>query len=520
MEVSIMDNNNPQNNSVYRPASPSVPAYNNASPVYTPYRPAFIEDEATINFREKMARKLGLASIIYAVFGTFCLYKNLSGITMPFFGIATLAYMIYGLKLYEVEMKRTSWFYGFIILALSVSNFLTGNPTILFFNTCGIFLMLFIFLLHNVYDDSRWSFSKTAMAICEAFTFSFGALDDFGKDMKVLKERSSENEISDDKKHMIKYVGIGLLVSIPVVGILLALLAGADVVFSNILSNCFVFDFHFGTLFGITTTFVIIFLSAYCIMRFFSKKTLKEEVEDHRNLEPLVAITVLSMVSVIYLIFSMIQIVYLFLGGGQLPYDYTYSQYAREGFFQLLTVSIINFLMVLFVNNHFKESKALKVLMTTISLCTYIMIASSFVRIMMYIDACLLTELRIWVVWGLTVLTLLFAAVIISIFKHEFPLFKYCIIVVSVMYVIIGFVRMDYVIADYNLTYMDTIEDDVANQDYEYLKKLSTDAAPAIYKHDPENAEMYIKKNHSFYEDRSWRQFNISAYTAELLAEE
>ena len=63
-------------------------------------------------------------------------------------------------------------------------------------------------------------------------------------------------------------------------------------------------------------------------------------------------------------------------------------------------------------------------------------------------------------------------------------------------------------------------EDEVANQDYEYLKKLSTDAAPAIYKHDPENAEMYIKKNHSFYEDRSWRQFNISAYTAELLAED
>ena len=58
------------------------------------------------------------------------------------------------------------------------------------------------------------------------------------------------------------------------------------------------------------------------------------------------------------------------------------------------------------------------------------------------------------------------------------------------------------------------------NQDYEYLKKLSTDAAPAIYKHDPENAEIYIKKNHGFYEDRSWRQFNISAYTAELLAED
>ena len=46
----------------------------------------------------------------------------------------------------------------------------------------------------------------------------------------------------------------------------------------------------------------------------------------------------------------------------KLPEGYTYSQYAREGFFQLLAVSIINFLMVLFVNKFFKESTILKVL--------------------------------------------------------------------------------------------------------------------------------------------------------------
>ncbi|MBP5313385.1 MAG: mechanosensitive ion channel family protein, partial [Eggerthellaceae bacterium] len=38
-----------------------------------------------------------------------------------------------------------------------------------FFNCTGMILLIFTFLLHNVYDDSRWNFSKTTFAILEAF---------------------------------------------------------------------------------------------------------------------------------------------------------------------------------------------------------------------------------------------------------------------------------------------------------------------------------------------------------------
>ena len=40
----------------------------------------------------------------------------------------------------------------------------------------------------------------------------------------------------------------------------------------------------------------------------------------------------------------------LFLGKMQLPEGYTYAQYAREGFFQLLAVSILNLILVLAVS--------------------------------------------------------------------------------------------------------------------------------------------------------------------------
>ena len=472
------------------------------------------------DFREKMGKKLGLASLIYALFATFCLYDNLSGVTMPFFGIATLVYMIYSLRQYNVEIKRFSWFYATVMMALTISNFLTGNPLFIFFNNVGIILMLFVFLIHNVYDDSRWNFSKTAISICESLLYSVGALDDFSKDMKVLKERRKLNESDNEKSHTIKYVMIGLLISVPVVGILVALLANADIVFNKLIVNNLRFNFRVETMFGVSITFALFFFGAYCIMRFFSQKKLDEEVKNHRNFEPVIAITVLSLVSVLYLTFSLIQIVYLFLGGGSLPEGYSYSDYAREGFFQLLAVSIINFLMVLFVNNYFRESRILKVLMTIISGCTYIMIASSFVRIMMYIDAALLTNLRIWVLWGLALFSILFVAVIISIYKHEFPLFKYCVIVVSVLYLILSFARPDYIIADYNLKNLHTIEASIAEQDIDYMKRLSSDAAPAIAKYDNDLKDAYFDRFEMHYYQKGFRRLNLSRYTANLLNED
>ena len=476
------------------------------------------EDIETLNFREKMASKLGLASLIYALFSTFCIYDNWAGITMPLFAIGSLIYMVYGLKQYDIKVKKYGWFYGAVIIALALSNFLTGNLVFHFFNCTGMILLIFTFLLHNVYDDSRWNFSKTTFAIIESFFCSIGALSDYTKDMKVLKKRKAEHTV--EKNHTFKYVLIGLLISIPLVAVLLTLLSQADMIFGDLMKTYFRFKFDFDNAFGIAITFAVLYFGSYCVLRFFSKKTINEEVIEKRNMEPVIAITVLSIVSVIYLLFSVIQIVYLFWGGVKLPEKYTYAEYAREGFFQLLAVSIINFLMVLFVNKRFREHTVLKLLMTVISLCTYIMIASSCTRMLLYIDVYLLTTLRILVLWGLAVLSLLFIAVIISIFKYDFPLFKYCVIVVSILYLFLSFSHPDHVIADYNLSNI-AGKDAKANIscDYDYLTNLSTDAAPVIAQYDGEWVREYFLNNSEFYRNRSIRQFNLSYYTAKILSE-
>ena len=87
------------------------------------------------------------------------------------------------------------------------------------------------------------------------------------------------------------------------------------------------------------------------------------------------------------------------------------------------------------------------------------------------------------------------------------------------MYALISFAHPDYIIADYNLKYMNTIEPEIAKQDYEYLTELSTDAAPVIYEYNTEWADQYFANNKYFYKEKGLRKFNLSGYTARVLSE-
>ena len=247
-------------------------------------------------------------------------------------------------------------------------------------------------------------------------------------------------------------------------------------------------------------------------------------MQDRRTAEPLVGITFTGLISLVYLLFSAIQIIYLFAGLGSLPEGYTYARYAREGFFQLVFVCLINLVLVLTCVKYFRENRLLKGILTFISLCTYIMITSSAYKMLLYIQVYHLTFLRVFVLWALFVIFLLMTGTIISIYQSEFPLVKYCILVVTVLYLIFSFAHPDYWIARYNLDHIYTEEitknGEVSysineNRDFYYLKHLSMDAAPAIYS---KASEIVNTLNCEPVNDHEWDlNWWLEDYSADLL---
>lgn len=446
--------------------------------------PVIIENNTKEN--EQPAKKpnplfkfMGIGSLIYAACYTFFLYKNNSGITYPFFIGGTCLFFFLYLKKSGVTAKKFSIFITISLILLGLSTCTTDSWVLIFLNKLGIFCLFFYLVLHNLYEDKRWGLLKYIGSIinvtCTSLVFILRPFSDFSS---YWKDRKDHENKADGKG---KYVLIGIIIALPLLLVILLLLGSADAVFGNILNHIIFFDIDLGDHFwGISFLFLFAFFASYSIMSRLSVHNLSEEVPDKRTAEPVIGITFTGIISVVYLIFCLIQIVYLFGGLGTLPENYTYASYAREGFFQLVFVCLLNLALVLICMKYFRESNILKGILTFISICTYIMIASSTYRMLLYIQIYYLTYLRVFVLWALFVIFLLMTGALIIIYKREFPLTRYYVIVVTVCYLIFSFSHPDYWIACYNLDHSMSQTNEVY-EDYYYLRNLSCDAAPAIF---------------------------------------
>ncbi|MDE6945543.1 MAG: DUF4173 domain-containing protein [Lachnospiraceae bacterium] len=420
-----------------------------------------------------------IGSFLYAVFYTFCLYKNASGITYPFFVAGTFFYFYFSMQKLGVPYKKSSIFYLISIQLLGISNCLTDSPQLLFLNKCGIFLLAFILMLHTMYTDKGWGFPKYLTAFFQMIGTTITCLlCPFGD---MVSYFDAQKQQKSGKKSCFIPVFIGIAITIPLLLIVILLLSSADAVFAGIFDRILE-SINFKTIFDILLTTISVFFCSYATFAALAMKNIKEAQTDHRHQEPITAIIITAALCFVYLIFSVIQILYLFIGNMQLPEGYTYSRYAREGFFQLLTVCILNLIIVLIFLYLFRENIVLKILLTVLSGCTFIMILSSALRMLMYINRYNLTLLRILVLWALAVIFLLMIGITVFIYRNSFPLFSYSMVVVTVFYIVLSFAHPDYWIARYNLSqeHLVYLNDYDIHDNQRYLSTLSADAAPIL----------------------------------------
>lgn len=511
-----MDNTNtqgaypPQNNNIQGGVQGAYPPpYQGGVPPYYPQMNQPVgETKEQKQARSDHFQAMFLPTLIYGVLYTFFLYDNLSAITMPLFVVATMLYCMYAMQKMNITMKKTTWFYAAVMLLLGISTACTGNSVILFFNNLGIVLLLVCMLLHNYFDDKKWTFGKYFVAF---FTAVFGAVGCLTEPFSDASAFQKDERRTHHSKVM--YILLGIVIAIPLLVIIVMLLYYADAVFAQFIRDIRL-NLSFGTLFGILVMYIFAILSAYCGLRYLGRHSISEECKDHRHFEPLIAITGLTLICVVYVFFSIIQILYLFWGKMELPEGYTYASYAHEGFFQLLFVCIINVVVVLLVLTFFRKDKVVNALLAVISACTYVMLASSALRMYLYVKAYLLSFLRILVFWGLALMALLLVGIFIRIFREDFHLFQYGLVVVCVCYLALSFSHPDYWIAKYNLSQM--AKQSETNMDYSYLTRLSADAAPAIAGEEGDWVDRYVL-HLSKGKDRSLRQYNFSVGKAQRL---
>ena len=141
------------------------------------------------------------------------------------------------------------------------------------------------------------------------------------------------------------------------------------------------------------------------------------------------------------------------------------------------------------------------------------MIASSALRMYLYIRAYQLTFLRVFVLVALFTLTVLFVGVIIKILHERFDLLRFGVAAIGILYCLFAFSHSEYFIARYNLTHPG-VSGEIDT--YYLLYNMSADAAPAIvalhqkavgssapsrYQEDPYQEDGYQENLRPSYED-------------------
>lgn len=132
--------------------------------------------------------------------------------------------------------------------------------------------------------------------------------------------------------------------------------------------------------------FVILFSIGINILNF--KQT---DNKKNNKIEPnsTMITSMLATINLVFILFLISEISKLCGNFLKIPSGYIYSSYAREGFFQLLFVTIINFSIILFLlykTDLINNNKIIKGLTLSLIIFSILLIFNSYYRMFLYIE--------------------------------------------------------------------------------------------------------------------------------------
>lgn len=283
--------------------------------------------------------------------------------------------------------------------------------------------------------------------------------------IKPLREMNADREGRQKSGHsgIVLKVGLGILLAFPLLLCFVILFASADAVFGQMFSSVFagIADYlSFSRLWElfILGTFTIWWLG-YLAAGFYHHQ--KAEIKLGKiSFDPIISAVVSLLLNVLFAVFAVIQFVYLFSGEENIRVlrNTTYSAYARQGFFQLLVVSVLSFGVVYAMRKWGaaslrKSSIALRSSLLIQILLTLVVIFSSFFRMNMYQHAYGFTDIRLFVVAFLICLTILFVYLGIGTVYDKAMKFlgMFTFVLICSAFFVLGMVNPDAYIARANI---------------------------------------------------------------------
>jgi hypothetical protein len=362
----------------------------------------------------------------------------------------------------------------------------------------------------------RWnklSFLKYALSkIIEAIKYNWW----FVSSLRIDAKKGMEH----NKVVVLKKVIIGLIISVPVLAVVLTLLMSADTKFKQLVEG-FPDWFHVLSAETITRIMVILITATvfFGILQVLLLKQImiieKESNKISFQIDGIIAITFLVVMNLVYLLFTFIQFKYFF--GRTLQGDFTFAQYARKGFFELLFVSVINLSVLTIVLTFVKQNthilkRLIQMMLTILVFSSTVILCSAFIRLGMYEDAYGFTFTRILAHSFMIFLAIVFAFTFVQIWINRLSLSHFMLITALVYYATINTIDLDQLVVSKNINRFK----ESGKIDINYMNSLSytgISGLMALYEKDPNIPNLkgtLQQRQEQFNHDKdSWQSFNL-----------
>ena len=429
--------------------------------------------------------------ILLLVIGNSILfYDKELGLSVILFIIPFLVFLYYVFR--ERNLIRNK--YGLLlmipIILLALAYFIYNNT---FFDIMNLFVIPILFIIMYIMTINPTN--RLAQFFKDIFILIF-------KPFKYLDDCCSQLgdyiaakvKISDKTKSVVK----SIVIILPILIIVLLLLSSADMIFNSVFSGMFnwfgdvIDNFSISNVIGRLIQMSLLFIYLSLLILFLIKDFSKEEYisEEKKTKDNFTMKLLLTVLNVVYIIFDIIQIkslVFHSVGDG-----ITYAEYARQGFFQLMFVSLINISIILYSKKYKNgDSKYINIMSIIMVVLTFVIIVSSFLRMNLYEQEYGYTLLRLLVYITLFTEVILLIPTVKYIINPQTKILNYYVVIIVSVYTFINFINIDGVIAERNIVrYYDN-----SKLDLNYLENYSTDNVPSLIDLYDKTKDKKIKKD-------------------------
>ncbi|MBI3738532.1 MAG: DUF4173 domain-containing protein [Chloroflexi bacterium] len=466
----------------------------------------------------------------------FLFWKQTPGINFAIFTVLCLAGGFFILWKDEKHAARgTLWLIPLILFFAAVT-FVRAEPMTVFLGVAftlfllGVTTLTFLggrWIWYSLGDYVMGFLKLTASMIARPLSFN-----------AEVKKEQAESGVTVKKFNLWPIIR-GIVIALPVVAVFAALLSSADVVFGNQL-DAFIKLFKLENLPEYIFRLVYILVGAYLLTGIFlhaasESKDEKLIGEDKPLANRFLGFTetaiVLGSVIVLFAAFAIIQFRYFFGGDANIHINgYTYSEYARRGFGELVTVAFFSLFLILGLGavtrrENEAQRRAFSGLSVAIVALVMVMLVSAYQRLVLYETAYGFSRLRTYthvvLIWiGL----LLGAVVVLEILRRE-RAFAAAALIASLGFAIsLSLLNVDGFIVRQNVARAVNGE----GLDVAYLASLSTDSVPVLVDEfqsstlpgltrDAVGAVLFCRQHSVLTRESSkdWRSFSVSRSQAD-----